>query len=839
MLTLPPALAAMGNYPQFILYKLVPRADGKTDKLPCDWRTGQLPPKGMGGAAIWTDATTALAMAAVCGDEYGAGFSFAASDPFWFLDIDNCLVRTMSSACNGATYAQMRAAGWSDAQMLEHGMMAQAWSQTALDLCAALPGCAIEVSQSGTGLHLFGTGSVPAHGCKNTALGLEFYNEGRFVALTGNGAVGDCRTDASTALATLIPKHFPPSSTAPTGAPDSDWTTGPCAEWRGPADDDELLRRMFAAKPSTSSLFGGKATVSQLWDRDVSALSVSYPSASATQPFGESEADAALASHLAWWTGKDMERIKRLMLRSGLKRDKYERDDYIERTIIRSCRTVSTVYAERPLDTGDAPLAAAVTDPVDRNVIPTTSTGRLVNGHTFLNADDQLKLWAGFTYVTDANVILTSTGQQLGPEQFKNRYGGSVFVMDSANDKTTDNAWLAFTHSRATRMPKVDHSAFRPDLDPGILWENEGESFVNSYRRLAIQRTKADVRPFIAHLEKLLPDRRDRQIMISYMAAVVQYPGKKFQWSPLLQGVPGNGKSLLSKCVAEAVGWRYTHSAKAEQITEKYNSWLLNKVLIIVEDVYTPHDKSEIFETLKPMITDRRQPIRAMQRAEMTMDVCANFILNSNHKDAIRKTDTDRRICPLFTAQQSKDDMKRDGMDKAYFSALYGWLDKGGYAAVSEYLATYDIPAEFGLSCLLSMAPDTSSTSEALSIGMGRVEQEVMECVASGAMGFSNGWISSLALDRMLKEQRMDLVMPRAKRRAMLRTLGYDHHPGLRDGRSTVSVPGTYDKPVFFIRTDHHAAGLTRSADIMKAYIEAQQPGAVNMGAVSGEAISA
>ncbi len=45
-----------------------------------------------------------------------------------------------------------------------------------------------------------------------------------------------------------------------------------------------------------------------------------------------SEADAALAAKLAWGT-RDRSQIKRLMRQSALARDKYQRDDYLDRTI--------------------------------------------------------------------------------------------------------------------------------------------------------------------------------------------------------------------------------------------------------------------------------------------------------------------------------------------------------------------------------------------------------------------------------------------------------------------------------------------------------------------------
>jgi hypothetical protein len=78
-------------------------------------------------------------------------------------------------------------------------------------------------------------------------------------------------------------------------------------------DDSEIIGKALAARD------GGK--FSQLWEGDYS----DYPS--------QSEADLALCTKLAFWVGADPQRIDALFRKSGLVRDKWDRDDYRERTI--------------------------------------------------------------------------------------------------------------------------------------------------------------------------------------------------------------------------------------------------------------------------------------------------------------------------------------------------------------------------------------------------------------------------------------------------------------------------------------------------------------------------
>ena len=203
MLNLPGELSALAAYDQFILWKLVPVPNDKPKKLPVDHRTLQVFKKDDGwqqDSNAWTSATNAIYLAGLCGSEYGVGFYFNADDPFYFVDLDNCLLPDN-----------------------------QTWSPVATTVMNCLPGAAIEISQSGRGLHIIGKGQTPEHGCKNVPLGLELYTEGRFVALTGEGVIGDANTDSSLHLPHLVNTYFPPKSYNK----DQKWTTEPVPEWNG------------------------------------------------------------------------------------------------------------------------------------------------------------------------------------------------------------------------------------------------------------------------------------------------------------------------------------------------------------------------------------------------------------------------------------------------------------------------------------------------------------------------------------------------------------------------------------------------------------------------------
>ena len=226
------------------------------------------------------------------------------------------------------------------------------------------------------------------------------------------------------------------------------------------------------------------------------------------------------------------------------------------------------------------------------------------------------------------------------------------------------------------------------------------------------------------------------------------------------------------------------------------------------------------------MITNDRLSKRAMQASQVMADNVANFILNSNHKDAIRKTRNDRRFAVFYTAQQTVDDVNRDGMGGDYFPRLYTWLRAGGYAIVADFLQNYAIPEELNPATRCHRAPDTSSTKEAVTASLGSVEQEILEAVDEGRPGFAGGWISSFAVERLLHAHRMARAIPPNKRRELLQSLGYDWHPGLKEGR--INTPTTTDggRPRLFVKMGSIQAepgNYGSPADIVRAYDKAQE----------------
>jgi putative DNA primase/helicase len=219
-------------------------------------------------------------------DTAGLGYMFASGGPFVGVDLDGCRDH-------------------------ETGDL-DAWGRDIVDRLDSYT----EVSPSGTGVHVWIAGDLPDGG--NRRGDVEMYDSDRFFTVTGEYVEGAGRTIASRqdALDEVHAEYIREDAETAEGDDVDTRTDG--VNPRGSTgevglDDAELVAK---AKDAAN---GDK--FARLWKGNTAG----YPS--------HSEADAALCSLLAFWTGGDRARIDRLFRESGLYRDKWDRDDYRQRTI--------------------------------------------------------------------------------------------------------------------------------------------------------------------------------------------------------------------------------------------------------------------------------------------------------------------------------------------------------------------------------------------------------------------------------------------------------------------------------------------------------------------------
>lgn len=192
-------------------------------------------------------------------------------------------------------------------------------SGTAVGIIDSFEGQYMEFSQSGSGVHIITKGTVPKS-FKNSQNGVEMYIDKRFCALTGNAFRRYEPTEEQSVIDEIYQRYKPPEAerkcvkTSHRTLQNSDRWVIDHASGRGRFDD----------------LYSGRWT------------SAGYAS--------QSEADLSLCLILAFWTDCDADQIDRIFRSSGLYREKWERDDYRQRTIqnaIDQCEEPISEYIRR------------------------------------------------------------------------------------------------------------------------------------------------------------------------------------------------------------------------------------------------------------------------------------------------------------------------------------------------------------------------------------------------------------------------------------------------------------------------------------------------------------
>ena len=195
----------------------------------------------------------------------------------------------------------------------------------------------MEISQSGTGIHIITKGSIPKN-FKNSGNGVEMYSDKRFCALTGNIINEGDPTEEQSVIDELYQRYKIPDR------PKKSVRTAN----RALKNTDKWVIDHASGHGRFDNLFSGD------WS------SAGYGS--------QSEADLALCLILAFWTDCNTEQMDRIFRSSGLYRDKWERNDYRETTLqnsINLCDETLSEYRRRTDKEGGERLDRALCEQWD------------------------------------------------------------------------------------------------------------------------------------------------------------------------------------------------------------------------------------------------------------------------------------------------------------------------------------------------------------------------------------------------------------------------------------------------------------------------------------------
>jgi hypothetical protein len=296
-------------------------------------------------------------------------------------------------------------------------------------------------------------------------------------------------------------------------------------------------------------------------------------------------------------------------------------------------------------------------------------------------------------------VYLTQTGEFMERTN-KTSIGERAFNMRHDTDTPTDfdgNPQRASEYSKG-QIEIVFTGMYAPQFSDAFTYD--GIDYINTYRPNTLLRvdytTGVVVDAVKGHLAHLLPDPREQNIIIDYLAHNVQRAGQKIPWTIILQGVQGDGKSFISEMMKHVLGMSNCASINVQALDEKYTPWAEGNQMVFIEELKLDnYKKYETLNKLKPYITNPTVSVRKMRIDNYEAINTTNYFALTNFKDALPIDINDRRYCVLFSQWQSKDKLDlfmKDNED--YYPKLYATM-REGVGEILDWLLVHPISPAF------------------------------------------------------------------------------------------------------------------------------------------------
>jgi len=333
--------------------------------------------------------------------------------------------------------------------------------------------------------------------------------------------------------------------------------------------------------------------------------------------------------------------------------------------------------------------------------------------------------WAkGLCYVTSENVFYRhATNRKFTPEVLDLMYQ----LPTVGDEKPVLPRHYAIQVAEAQQ---VESLRYEPAQGNKRFFQVDGTPYCNTYRPdyVAADILRADeaAEIYVDHLAKLIQEPEHQRTLTDYFAYLVQHPGKKIRWTPLIQGAEGCGKSSLAEIMRVVLGRRNIGKLNAKDVMDsQYNDWAYGVQLVVMEEVrIIGHNRHAVMDKLKPCITDDFIGLNCKFEPKRTVPNVTNYLMFTNYHDSLAIREDGRRYFVLSSPLQRPEQIEAIG-GKAHFDRLYSMIrdNAGGLRAFFE---TWQISPSFDPE---GRAPVTKYLKELAENAASPLAQSVKQCI--------------------------------------------------------------------------------------------------------------
>jgi hypothetical protein len=270
-----------------------------------------------------------------------------------------------------------------------------------------------------------------------------------------------------------------------------------------------------------------------------------------------------------------------------------------------------------------------------------------------------------------------------------------------------------------------------------VLVERSGQDYGNRWVNRRPATVAGDASPWLAHVERMIPDEAEREHVLNVMAYKVQNPSRKINHAVLHIGNPGSGKDTMWQPFLWAVGGSSLANVsivRNEEITSQWGYALEAEVMVFEElRQAEAKDRRALENHLKPIIAAPPEFLQVNRKGLHPYQALNRiFVLAfSNERVPLSLPSDDRRWFVTYSEAQR--------MSETQGRAIWDWYAAGGLAVAANWLAARDV------STFNPGAAPPATEAKAIMVEHGRstAESYLIEQLKARSGEFAKGVIGS------------------------------------------------------------------------------------------------
>lgn len=279
-----------------------------------------------------------------------------------------------------------------------------------------------------------------------------------------------------------------------------------------------------------------------------------------------------------------------------------------------------------------------------------------------------------------------------------------------------------------------------------LIFQDEGKRLINTWSGFALTPCEGDVSLWLDHAEYLIPEKRDREVVLDYLACMVQRLDEKPAFFLAHRGAHRVGKDLFYKPLIQAMGSKAARTVDIDDVLGGWGDYLSELKFCVLTEVDKAQDRkvSNALKTVVAPTASGKRTLNMKGKGVYTQVDCMGGVMMSNKRAFMTIEQGDRRYFVYDSWVEVR--------DPEYYARIDRWYrEDNGFAKVLNYLLNRDISG-FNHMQLPYM---TKGALEMVQTGKYDYEQDLEEMEHSGMPPFHMKVILSKELKAFVKSEGM------------------------------------------------------------------------------------